>query len=156
MGHTGLADAFGTFAQRWEWGVRQLVHEGNDIAERLDLSAGYYHEAEEYATGVLKDSVVAAYGDPAVSSEDAERMSWSQVGSSVKETWTPDFSQQSADEARQQIGETWQATKEDLTTSGQYGTVLRTQAEMVQESLGHGSGASGSASGDGDGDRDGA
>jgi hypothetical protein len=135
MGHTGLAAAFATFAQRWEWGVRALVTEGNDIAQKLDLSAGYYHEAEEYAIAVVKDSVVASYGDPAASGEDAERMSWSQVGSAVKETWTPDLSEQSADEARQQIGQTWQTTQEDLTTTGQYGTQLRIGTEFVQESV---------------------
>jgi hypothetical protein len=52
MGHAGLAKAFATFAERWEWGVKALVDEGNEIAEKLDLSAGYYHEAEEYGVGV--------------------------------------------------------------------------------------------------------
>lgn len=136
MGHTGLAGAFATFAQRWEWGVRALVDEGNELAEKLDLSAGYYHEAEEYAVGVVKDSVVAAYGDPAASGEDIQRMSWGEVGSAVKGAWTPDLSQQSASEAEQRIGQTWQATQEDLTTSGQYGTQLRMGSEFVQESLG--------------------
>nr|WSZ14885.1 ISAs1 family transposase [Streptomyces canus] len=41
-------------------GVKALVDGGNEIAEKLDLSAGYYHEAEEYAVGVTKDYVVAA------------------------------------------------------------------------------------------------
>lgn len=135
MGHPGLAKAFGTFAERWEWGVKALVDEGNAVAEKLDLSAGYYHEAEEYGVGVLKDVVVANYGAPTVSGEDAERMSWSQVGSSVHNAWTPDLSQQSASEARHQIGQTWQATQENLTTSGQYGTQLRLGAEYLEESV---------------------
>ncbi|MFI8072773.1 hypothetical protein ACIF85_28865 [Streptomyces sp. NPDC086033] len=135
MGHTGLAKAFSTFAERWEWGVKALVDEGNEIAEKLDLSAGYYHEAEEYAIGVTKDYVVAAYGDPAVSGEKAERMSWGQVGASAKESWTPDLSQQSASESLHQTGRAWQATEEDLTTSGQYGTQLRVGGEFLRESM---------------------
>lgn len=135
MGHTGLAKAFATFAERWAWGVKALVDEGNAIAEKLDLSAGYYHEAEQYAIGVAKDYVVAAYGDPATSGEDAERMSWSQVGSSAKGTWTPDLSQQSASESLQQVGQAWDATEEDLTTSGQYGTQLRLGEKFVQRSV---------------------
>jgi hypothetical protein len=141
VGHTGLANAFATFAQRWEWEVRALVDQGNDIAVRLDLSAGYYHEAEEYAIGVVKDAVVAGYGDPAVSSEDAERMSWSEARSATKDGWTPDISQQSASEAWQQTRQAWQTTQEDLTTSGQYGTVLRTGTEIVQESVGYPTGS---------------
>ncbi|NEB01432.1 hypothetical protein [Streptomyces sp. SID13726] len=138
MGHPGLADAFGTFAERWEWGVRTLVHEGDELAEKLDLSAGYYHEAEEYAIGVVKDSVMAGYGDPAASGEDAEQMSWSRIGSTVKDGWTPDLSQQSAAEATERIGQTWQSTQEDLTSSGQYGAQLQLGGEVVRESLGAG------------------
>ncbi|MFF7641056.1 hypothetical protein [Streptomyces canus] len=135
MGHAGLAKAFGTFAERWEWGVKALVEEGNEIAEKLDLSAGYYHEAEEYGVGVLKDVVVANYGAPTVSSQDAAQMSWSQVESGVKGAWTPDLSQESASGAVQQMGQSWQETQEDLTTSGQYGTQLRVGAEFVRESV---------------------
>ncbi|MEU6353997.1 hypothetical protein ABZ896_32475 [Streptomyces sp. NPDC047072] len=135
MGHPGLAKAFGTFAERWEWGVKALVDEGNAVAGKLDLSAGYYHEAEEYGVGVLKDVVVANYGAPTVSSEDAAKMSWGEVGAGIKGAWTPDLSQESASGARQQIGQTWQATQEDLTTSGQYGTQLRLGGELVRDSL---------------------
>ncbi|MFC8433200.1 hypothetical protein [Streptomyces sp. NPDC057253] len=131
MGHTGLAKAFATFTERWEWGVKALVDEGNAIAEKLDLAAGYYHEAEEYAIGVAKDYVVGAYGDPALSGEDAERMSWSQVGSSVQGTLTPDVTPQSASASLQQMGQAWDGTEKDLTTSGQYGTQLRIGEEFV-------------------------
>lgn len=48
VGDAGLCKAFSEFAERWEWGVRALVGEGNQVAEKLDLSAGYYHEMEEY------------------------------------------------------------------------------------------------------------
>ncbi|MGC0400853.1 hypothetical protein RKD27_003497 [Streptomyces sp. SAI-126] len=135
MGHAGLAKAFGTFAERWEWGVKALVDEGNEIAEKLDLSAGYYHEAEEYGVGVLKDVVVSNYGAPTVSSQDAAQMSWSQVESGAKDAWTPDLSQESASGAVRQMGRSWQETEENLTTSGQYGTQLRAGAEFVRESV---------------------
>ena len=44
-------------------------------------------------------------------------MSWGQVGASAKGSWTPDLSQQSAAESRDETGQARQATEEDLTTS---------------------------------------
>src|ERR1700753_1292890 len=54
-----LPSAFGAFCDRWSWGVRSLVQDGNQFAARLGLSAGVYHDTEQYLTGVAKNVTVA-------------------------------------------------------------------------------------------------
>lgn len=44
LGDAGLASAFGDFCDRWPWGVRALVRDGNQFAERPVLSAGLYND----------------------------------------------------------------------------------------------------------------
>jgi hypothetical protein len=46
LGEGELTSAFTSFCDRWEWGVRTLVAEGNDFAEGVHLSAGTYYETE--------------------------------------------------------------------------------------------------------------
>ncbi|MGH3621467.1 MAG: hypothetical protein ACRDQ5_06710, partial [Sciscionella sp.] len=72
VGHQGLEKAFGDFCERWSWGVRTLVQDGNEIAARLHLSAGEYHDAEQYASGTFKDLTNDIAGDPHKSNEQVE------------------------------------------------------------------------------------
>jgi hypothetical protein len=58
-----VASAFGSFCDRWSWGVRALVQDGNQFAERLGLSAGLYNDVENQVTGAIKELVVAGVGD---------------------------------------------------------------------------------------------
>jgi hypothetical protein len=67
VGDAGLQGAFSGFCDRWSWGVRSLVQDGNEIAARLGLNAGVYADAEQYVVGTLKDVTDAAMGDPHVS-----------------------------------------------------------------------------------------
>jgi len=62
IGHPELQKVFDEFCERWAWGVRAMVQDGNQIAERLHLSAGLYHDQEEYVSGVAKDLYSAAMG----------------------------------------------------------------------------------------------
>jgi hypothetical protein len=72
VGHQGLQQAFSEFCDRWSWGVRTLVNDGNEIAQRLGLSAGTYHDVEQYTVGVLKDAVNALAGDPHAANQQVE------------------------------------------------------------------------------------
>ena len=54
VGDAGLHQVFGDFCERWGWGVRSLMQDANGFAERLNLSAGLYHEQEQYASNTLK------------------------------------------------------------------------------------------------------
>jgi hypothetical protein len=79
-GHPDVAATFDTFCERWGWGIRGLIHEANEFARRLDLSAGLYHEQEQYVSTTLKIGVNAAMGDPTLSAEQLREKSWKQVG----------------------------------------------------------------------------
>lgn len=53
-GHHGLAVDFEDFCERWEWGVRALVNDASQIANRLGLAAGTQWEHDQYVAGTLK------------------------------------------------------------------------------------------------------
>lgn len=40
LGAEGLTGTFGSFCERWEWGVRSLIQEGNLFALKTGLAAG--------------------------------------------------------------------------------------------------------------------
>jgi hypothetical protein len=82
-GDSGLASAFGDFCDRWSWGVRSLVQDGNQFAERLGLTAGTYSDTEEFLTGVTKDVVDSFAGDPHLTDQQAAQASWSQDAAEV-------------------------------------------------------------------------
>lgn len=109
-GHAGLQGAFAQFCERWEWGVRTLVQDGNQIAARLGLAAGRYHDMEEYAVGLLKDVAVDLGGNPHLSDEQAEQQSWQQLAAGAR----PDYSAGSWDKAGQQMAAQWKAEGRDL------------------------------------------
>ena len=110
VGHQGLHQAFSEFCDRWSWGVRTLVNDGNEIAQRLGLSAGTYHDVEQYTVGVLKDAVNALVGDPHAANQQVEHESFGQILASD----TPDYSAQSWHRAGQDMAATWTAEGRDL------------------------------------------
>jgi hypothetical protein len=88
-GEGNLASAFGNFCDRWSWGVRALVQDGNQFAERLGLTAGLYNDVENELTGAIKDVVVAGVGDPHMTDQQAASASWSQDAALVTRAQTP-------------------------------------------------------------------
>lgn len=78
-GHDGLTSDLKNFCDRWEWGVRSLIQDGNEFAKRVGLSAGMYHEQDQYIKGVLKDGVAAFGADPTLTDEQVEKMSMSEI-----------------------------------------------------------------------------
>jgi len=105
-GHPDLATALGGFCDRWSWGVRTLVQDGSQFAARLDLSAGIYHDTEQYLTGVAKNVTAAVAGDPHLSDEQAAQASWSQDAAGITGAPTPASGTSWAD-ARQQARQQW-------------------------------------------------
>lgn len=115
-GHPDAQSALEEFSQRWSWGVRTLVQDGNQFAAMLHLSAGAYHDMEDYAVGALKDIAVDLGGDPYAQDEQVEKESWGQLAQSD----IPDYSGQSFDQAGQEIAGQWKAEGRDL-AEGPYG-----------------------------------
>jgi hypothetical protein len=90
VGDSDLAGAFGNFCDRWSWGVRTLVQDGNQFAQRLGLSAGLYNDVENQVTGAIKDVVVAGAGDPHMTDQQAAAASWSEDAAEITGAKTPE------------------------------------------------------------------
>ncbi|WP_327578347.1 hypothetical protein [Streptomyces sp. NBC_00145] len=80
LGHADLTSAFGSFCERWEWGVRSLIAEGNNFAEGVGLAAGTLHETDQYVDGALKIGANSVMGNPYASEDDITKMSWGDLG----------------------------------------------------------------------------
>ncbi len=88
LGVPSLMSAFSGFTGRWSWGVRTLVQDGNQFAQRLGLAAGVYADTERYLSGVIKVTVNAAWGDPHLSSQQVENESYGTIFSAWKPSMT--------------------------------------------------------------------
>jgi hypothetical protein len=117
LGHPGLTSAFRGFTGRWQWGVRSLVQDGNQIAQRLGLSAGAYYQADQKVIGSLKDLVDAAAGDPHMTDAQAAAASWSQDAAEVTGAKTPEGNM-TWQQAQQQIAAQWKAEGKDVLQNG--------------------------------------
>ncbi|MFI2378522.1 hypothetical protein ACH5AO_26205 [Streptomyces sp. NPDC018964] len=130
-GHHGLSVDFEDFCERWEWGVRALVHDASEIANRLGLAAGTQWEHDQYVEGALKVGVNSlAGGNPHASEEEITQQGWGEVF--TPDALDPDWSAESWDRAGQDIEQTWKDTGRTLLTEGQGGR----QSELLNERLG--------------------
>jgi hypothetical protein len=118
VGDAGLQSAFSGFCDRWSWGVRTLVQDGNQIAQRLGLTAGAYSDAEQTVIGSVKDLVDAGLGDPHLSDSQVAQGSWAQAEGVAPGQQPNDFSGQAWQQAGSQMGQTWQAEGHDITHTG--------------------------------------
>ncbi|MBY8886212.1 hypothetical protein K7472_15270 [Streptomyces sp. PTM05] len=116
LGHEGLTAALGGFCDRWEWGVRTLVNDGTEFADRLGLSAGTYYAMDTYASDTFKVDVNAAAGDPYLTHDQVENSSWHTVLSrnTVTDLQHPDYSAASVEQAQQHDRKTLDVAARDL------------------------------------------
>ncbi|MFE9421615.1 hypothetical protein ACFYNO_01490 [Kitasatospora sp. NPDC006697] len=120
VGNGDLQGALDAFCERWGWGVRRLVHDGNDIALKLGLSAGMYYDQEQYVSGAAKDVANAALmGNPNLTQKQIEGQSWNTVASDnlVTEVQNADYSGKSFDQAMLDSRAAWDSTGADILTS---------------------------------------
>jgi hypothetical protein len=68
-----------TFCERWQWGVRALVEEGNALAEGMGLAAGTFHQTDEYVKGSMKVAYNSFVGDPFASNDQVAKESLDQI-----------------------------------------------------------------------------
>ncbi|MGK5732409.1 hypothetical protein [Streptomyces sp. URMC 124] len=123
LGHEGLAAAFRTFCNRWDWGVRALVQDGSQFAERVGLAAGYYHEQDAYIRDSFKVGVNAVMGNPHLLEEDVEKKSVSEVlaDNPVNDVRHADYSAESFRKAGENSRQVWANTLRDATTGAANG-----------------------------------
>ncbi|MFJ2399504.1 hypothetical protein ACIOTI_43260 [Streptomyces sp. NPDC087843] len=117
LGHDGLTGEFKSFCERWEWGVRSLINEGNGFAEKTGLAAGTYYETEKYVEGTFKVVTNAAIGNPYASEGDVEKMGWGDIATSGVYGGNVDYSAESFDQAMTNSGHAWKDAGRDVMTS---------------------------------------
>ncbi|MGW2600697.1 hypothetical protein [Streptomyces klenkii] len=123
LGHEGLAAAFKTFCNRWDWGVRALVQDGSQFAERVGLAAGYYHEQDVYIRDSFKVGVNAAMGNPHLLEEDVEKKSMREIlaDNPINDFRNPDYSAESFRKAGENSSQVWANTLRDASTGAANG-----------------------------------
>jgi len=65
VGHAGLSSTFVAFCDRWEWGLREAVGRGGELAEELRAAAGAYERGDGDGEHLLARLVYDVVGDPA-------------------------------------------------------------------------------------------
>ncbi|MER7196737.1 hypothetical protein CG723_24055 [Streptomyces sp. CB01635] len=116
LGHEGLTGEFKSFCERWEWGVRSLVNEGNAFAVKTGLSAGTYYETDQYVEGTLKVVTNAAIGNPYATEEEVTQQGWGDIATSGVLS-APDYSKESFDQAMANSAQGWKDAGRDIATS---------------------------------------
>ncbi|MER5737246.1 MULTISPECIES: hypothetical protein [unclassified Streptomyces] len=130
-GHHGLSTDFEDFCERWEWGVRALVRDASEIANRLGLAAGTQWEHDQYVEGALKVGVNSVMGgNPHASEDEITRQGWGDVF--TPDYLDPDWSPESFEKAGQEMEQTWKDTGRTVLTEGQGGR----QSQMLNDALG--------------------
>lgn len=119
LGAEGLTDTFKSFCERWEWGVRSLINEGNGFALRTGLAAGTYYETDRYVEGSFKVVVNSAIGNPYASEEEITGKSWGDVLSDnpITQVRNADYSKESFDRAFENSKQGWKDATRDVLTS---------------------------------------
>lgn len=116
LGHEEITSAFTSFCERWEWGVRALVHEGNYFAAGVGLAAGTLHETDQYVEGTLKIGANAVMGNPHATEDEITRMSWDELGDNHALA-DADYSKESFERAWDNSKQGWLNAGRDVLTS---------------------------------------
>ncbi|WP_432110940.1 hypothetical protein [Streptomyces sp. YPW6] len=116
LGHEGLTGEFKSFCERWEWGVRSLVNEGNGFALKTGLSAGTYYETEQYVEGSFKVVANAAIGNSYASEDEVTKQGWGDIAKSGAYGGV-DYSKESFDQALANSEQGWKDAGRDVMTS---------------------------------------
>jgi hypothetical protein len=117
LGNEELLSGFTSFCERWEWGVRALVNEGNNFAAGVGLSAGTLYEADQYVEGTMKIVVNAGMGNPYASEDEVTRQSWGDLVRNNEYTGGVDYSAASMDKALDNSGQAYKDAARDVMTS---------------------------------------
>lgn len=119
-GHHGLSVDFEDFCGRWEWGVRALVRDASEIANRLGLAAGTQWENDQYIAGSLKVGANSVFGgNPHASEEEIAKQGWGDIF--TPDYLHPDWSPESFEKAGHDMSQTWKDTGRSVLTEGQGG-----------------------------------
>ncbi|MCQ4212905.1 hypothetical protein [Streptomyces longispororuber] len=116
LGVENVTETFKSFCERWEWGVRSLINEGNEFAKGVGLSAGTYYETDTYVEGVLKVGANSLIGNPYATEDEVTRKGWGDIATSGV-LGGPDYSKESWDKANANVEQGWKDAGRDIVTS---------------------------------------
>ncbi|MEU6562018.1 type VII secretion target [Nocardia nova] len=110
-GKESVQTAFATFCDRWSWGVRALVQNGNEVARTLGLAAGLFHDQDQELAAMVKETWTDIAGNPHLSAEEADKRSWGDTfaDNPYNAIRHPDYSAASFDQAMQRSHRDMQA-----------------------------------------------
>ncbi|OIJ63277.1 hypothetical protein [Streptomyces mangrovisoli] len=114
IGGDTVGAAFHTFCERWQWGVRSLVAEGNGFAQAIGLSAGTMYQTDQTVKNSLKVGLNSLEGDPYATEQQVENKSWSQLATPG---WTdPDYSARSFEDGAKNSEQVLKGMGRDIAT----------------------------------------
>lgn len=129
-GHHGLSVDFEDLCERWEWGVRALVRDASQLANRLGLAAGTQWEHDQYIAGTLKVGANSLMGgNPHASEDEIAQQSWGDIF--TPDYLDPDYSAESFQQAGDEMAQTWKDTGRTVLTEGQGGQRSRILNELL-------------------------
>lgn len=105
VGSEAVQKSLEEYAERWSWGVRNLVRSANEIAELLDLQAGRYHMMDQQVSDTVKTAWTHVAGNPHLGEEEISERSWGETlaDNPVNNVLHPDYSGESFDAAMDTI-----------------------------------------------------
>jgi hypothetical protein len=138
LGAAGLTSVFGSFCERWEWGVRSLIQEGNGFALKTGLAAGTYYETDQYVAGAMKVGVNSVIGNPHASEDEITGKDWGEVWSDnpVTQIRDADYSKESFDRAWETSAQGWRDAGRDVMTSENLAGMGSLAPENIRERSG--------------------
>ncbi|MFF0434939.1 hypothetical protein ACFYU9_22210 [Streptomyces sp. NPDC004327] len=113
LGHQGLAEEFGTFCDRWGWGVRDLMQKAGVFTTALGLTAGAIGEQEEYVKGTFKIVTNGVNGNPHLSEDEVGQKSWAEIRDQSPYDGA-DWSEGSFRDAQSRVEQAWRDTTYDV------------------------------------------
>lgn len=110
LGNAGLQEKLQEFCDRWQWGVRDLVREGNAFAQAVGLAAGTLYEQDQYVQGSFKIVMNAAIGNPNATEEEVVKQGYGDIATSGMDA---DFSMEGMQGHLDKAGQGWQQVGND-------------------------------------------
>ncbi|TXJ85448.1 hypothetical protein E2C11_06120 [Streptomyces lavendulae] len=115
IGDESVGAVFHSFCERWQWGVRALIDEGNGFAAGVGLSAGTLYQTDQTVKNSFKVGLNSLTGNPYASEQQIDQQSWSQLATPG---WLhPDYSEKSFRDGLDVSEQTLKGMGRDLATA---------------------------------------
>ncbi|WP_330459608.1 hypothetical protein OIB37_23705 [Streptomyces sp. NBC_00820] len=79
IGSDSVGAVFHSFCERWQWGVRALIEEGNGFAVAVGLSAGTLYQTDQTVKDSFKVGLNSLTGNPYATEQQVTSQSWDQL-----------------------------------------------------------------------------